>query len=145
VKNAARIYCANAIYLVNAGIAQLVEQLICNQQVVGSNPTAGLSHRSCQIIRNSCGRIFTCSISKLKNSSRICLTAIYFTAAPWPAYRDSDLSGSTGETFWTQSLAIVTSRSRCREIHVTPFLKRQACSVRVQLPWNAFCACAKRA
>ncbi len=24
-----------------AGIAQLVEQLICNQQVVGSNPTAG--------------------------------------------------------------------------------------------------------
>ena len=25
-----------------AGIAQLVEQLICNQQVVGSNPTAGL-------------------------------------------------------------------------------------------------------
>jgi hypothetical protein len=26
---------------VNAGIAQLVEQLICNQQVVGSNPTAG--------------------------------------------------------------------------------------------------------
>src|SRR5439155_26552948 len=25
----------------NAGIAQLVEQLICNQQVVGSNPTAG--------------------------------------------------------------------------------------------------------
>ena len=28
---------------VNAGIAQLVEQLICNQQVVGSNPTAGSS------------------------------------------------------------------------------------------------------
>ena len=25
-----------------AGIAQLVEQLICNQQVVGSSPTAGL-------------------------------------------------------------------------------------------------------
>ena len=25
----------------NAGIAQLVEQLICNQQVVGSSPTAG--------------------------------------------------------------------------------------------------------
>src|SRR2546430_10140412 len=25
----------------NAGIAQLVEQLRCNQQVVGSNPTAG--------------------------------------------------------------------------------------------------------
>ena len=24
-----------------AGIAQLVEQLICNQQAVGSNPTAG--------------------------------------------------------------------------------------------------------
>ncbi len=27
----------------NASIAQLVEQLICNQQVVGSSPTAGLS------------------------------------------------------------------------------------------------------
>ena len=27
----------------NAGIAQLVEQLICNQQVVGSNPSAGSS------------------------------------------------------------------------------------------------------
>ena len=27
--------------LVNAGIAQLVEQLICNQQVIGSNPIAG--------------------------------------------------------------------------------------------------------
>src|SRR5205807_5539346 len=26
-----------------AGIAQLVEQLICNQQVVGSNPSAGSS------------------------------------------------------------------------------------------------------
>jgi hypothetical protein len=32
----------------NAGIAQLVEQLICNQQVVGSNPTAGsLNFRFC--------------------------------------------------------------------------------------------------
>ena len=30
----------------DAGIAQLVEQLICNQQVVGSSPTAGsLSQR----------------------------------------------------------------------------------------------------
>jgi hypothetical protein len=27
--------------LVIAGIAQLVEQLICNQQVIGSNPIAG--------------------------------------------------------------------------------------------------------
>jgi hypothetical protein len=27
--------------LVNAGIAQLVEQLICNQQVIGSSPIAG--------------------------------------------------------------------------------------------------------
>jgi hypothetical protein len=26
-----------------AGVAQLVEQLICNQQVVGSNPTASSS------------------------------------------------------------------------------------------------------
>jgi hypothetical protein len=34
----------NAIFsLANAGIAQLVEQLICNQQVVGSNPSAGWS------------------------------------------------------------------------------------------------------
>ena len=41
MKNATKIFSANAIYLVNAGIAQLVEQLICNQQVVGSNPTAG--------------------------------------------------------------------------------------------------------
>ena len=33
-----------------AGIAQLVEQLICNQQVVGSNPTAGfpLKTRLCE-------------------------------------------------------------------------------------------------
>jgi hypothetical protein len=30
----------------NAGIAQLVEQLICNQQVVGSNPTAGFLVKS---------------------------------------------------------------------------------------------------
>ena len=35
-------FVASAIYQLNAGIAQLVEQLICNQQVVGSNPTAGL-------------------------------------------------------------------------------------------------------
>jgi hypothetical protein len=26
---------------IKAGIAQLVEQLICNQQVIGSNPIAG--------------------------------------------------------------------------------------------------------
>jgi hypothetical protein len=32
--------CAN-LRRIFAGIAQLVEQLICNQQVVGSNPTAG--------------------------------------------------------------------------------------------------------
>jgi hypothetical protein len=31
----------NSFRMGNAGIAQLVEQLICNQQVVGSNPTAG--------------------------------------------------------------------------------------------------------
>ena len=31
----------------DAGVAQLVEQLICNQQVVGSNPTAGsIEHES---------------------------------------------------------------------------------------------------
>ena len=28
-----------------AGIAQLVEQLICNQQVIGSNPIAGSAHK----------------------------------------------------------------------------------------------------
>ena len=28
-----------------AGIAQLVEQLICNQQVIGSNPIAGSSFK----------------------------------------------------------------------------------------------------
>jgi hypothetical protein len=33
--------CALVCARVFAGIAQLVEQLICNQQVVGSNPTAG--------------------------------------------------------------------------------------------------------
>gem|GEM_PF-2319758 len=33
--------------LVNAGIAQLVEQLICNQQVIGSNPIAGSLVNSC--------------------------------------------------------------------------------------------------
>jgi hypothetical protein len=31
-----------------AGIAQLVEQLICNQQVVGSNPSAGSSLLGCR-------------------------------------------------------------------------------------------------
>ena len=31
----------NGFHKGDAGIAQLVEQLICNQQVVGSNPTAG--------------------------------------------------------------------------------------------------------
>ncbi len=34
-----------ALSRVNAGIAQLVEQLICNQQVVGSSPTAGSLQR----------------------------------------------------------------------------------------------------
>jgi hypothetical protein len=34
--------CACSIFgLVHAGVAQLVEQLICNQQVVGSSPSAG--------------------------------------------------------------------------------------------------------
>jgi hypothetical protein len=32
-----------------AGIAQLVEQLICNQQVVGSNPSAGSQLRLLRI------------------------------------------------------------------------------------------------
>ena len=31
----------NGFCMGSAGIAQLVEQLICNQQVVGSNPTVG--------------------------------------------------------------------------------------------------------
>jgi hypothetical protein len=34
------VVCVN-VRRIFAGIAQLVEQLICNQQVVGSNPTAG--------------------------------------------------------------------------------------------------------
>ena len=33
--------CATMFAVRVAGIAQLVEQLICNQQVVGSSPTAG--------------------------------------------------------------------------------------------------------
>jgi hypothetical protein len=36
-----RVAPATSFIEANAGIAQLVEQLICNQQVVGSNPTAG--------------------------------------------------------------------------------------------------------
>jgi hypothetical protein len=36
----------------SAGIAQLVEQLICNQQVVGSNPTAGSSNLRFSIARD---------------------------------------------------------------------------------------------
>ena len=34
------------IRLENAGIAQLVEQLICNQQVAGSNPVASSRKKS---------------------------------------------------------------------------------------------------
>jgi hypothetical protein len=36
-----RVASATSFIEADAGIAQLVEQLICNQQVVGSNPTAG--------------------------------------------------------------------------------------------------------
>lgn len=32
--------------MTNAGIAQLVEQLICNQQVIGSSPIAGSTSNS---------------------------------------------------------------------------------------------------
>jgi len=39
-----RVAPATSFIQANAGIAQLVEQLICNQQVVGSNPTAGLPY-----------------------------------------------------------------------------------------------------
>ncbi len=39
--------------LVNAGIAQLVEQLICNQQVIGSSPIAGSLRKSSKSIRAS--------------------------------------------------------------------------------------------
>jgi hypothetical protein len=31
----------------SAGVAQLVEQLICNQQAVGSSPSSGLGGREC--------------------------------------------------------------------------------------------------
>ncbi len=40
-----------------AGIAQLVEQLICNQQVVGSNPSAG-SDRSILLVVSSCRDLY---------------------------------------------------------------------------------------
>jgi hypothetical protein len=32
---------SNVFEIINATLAQLVEQLICNQQVVGSSPTSG--------------------------------------------------------------------------------------------------------
>ena len=35
---------ARLAFCVVAGVAQLVEQLICNQQVAGSNPIASSSH-----------------------------------------------------------------------------------------------------
>jgi hypothetical protein len=38
--------------LVIAGIAQLVEQLICNQQVIGSNPIAGFPLQ--ELLRSEC-------------------------------------------------------------------------------------------
>jgi hypothetical protein len=34
---------------IKAGIAQLVEQLICNQQVIGSNPIVGSAHKILKI------------------------------------------------------------------------------------------------
>ncbi len=37
----------------HAGIAQLVEQLICNQQVRGSNPRAGLSSAQSKVLENT--------------------------------------------------------------------------------------------
>ncbi len=37
-----------------AGIAQLVEQLICNQQVVGSSPSAGCSSAA---LSHNCARV----------------------------------------------------------------------------------------
>ena len=39
---------------VNAGIAQLVEQLICNQQVIGSSPIAGFLCKSLYCSRLTC-------------------------------------------------------------------------------------------
>jgi hypothetical protein len=45
IKSANEIFSPISFYLAYAGIAQLVEQLICNQQVVGSNPTAGFLKR----------------------------------------------------------------------------------------------------
>jgi hypothetical protein len=44
IKSANEIFSPISFYLAYAGIAQLVEQLICNQQVVGSNPSAGSLH-----------------------------------------------------------------------------------------------------
>ena len=36
----------------NAGVAQLVEQLICNQQVAGSSPTASSSAGVAQLVEH---------------------------------------------------------------------------------------------
>ena len=57
-----------------AGIAQLVEQLICNQQVVGSNPTAGslwisdVRHRDASRARDLTSELPICDCSQAKRS-----------------------------------------------------------------------------
>jgi hypothetical protein len=52
-----------------AGIAQLVEQLICNQQVVGSNPSAGSSLRLERSEKSSGCHAGVCEGGRLKTGS----------------------------------------------------------------------------
>ena len=67
---------------INAGIAQLVEQLICNQQVVGSNPTAGsigklgFAHRLQQCLAVSWRLCLTvsCAVRSFLKKARIGLS-----------------------------------------------------------------------
>ena len=58
--------------LVNAGIAQLVEQLICNQQVVGSNPSAG------SLLIRWITEIYITESAYTRNPNMVCL------ATSWP-------------------------------------------------------------
>ena len=57
----------------NAGIAQLVEQLICNQQVVGSNPTAGsFQLRICSVFGAHKAILDFSETTSLQNHKRVC-------------------------------------------------------------------------
>lgn len=47
-----REYVRNDGFLGHAGVAQLVEQLICNQQVAGSSPIASSSYGSLAMLEH---------------------------------------------------------------------------------------------